>query len=177
MPPPQPTLLDRLSDAGIPVIAVGKVADLFAGRGVTRRLPTVSDDAGIDTLIAAMRDEPDGLIFVNLVDFDTNYGHRNDVRGYQENLERFDRRLPEILAGVREDDLLVITADHGNDPTTPSTDHSREHVPVLAMCGGCARGSDLGTRETFADVGQTIAGVFGIAPLPSGTSFLGGVCR
>jgi len=176
MPSPEPTLLDRVSDAGVPVIAIGKISDLFAGRGITRKVLTPSDDSGIDAVVAAMREEPDGLIFANLVDFDTKYGHRNDVQGYRDNLERFDRRLPEILAARRQDDLLVITADHGNDPTTPSTDHSREHVPVLAICGLCANQVDLGTRETFADLGQTVAEVFGVGPLRHGASFLKSVC-
>jgi phosphopentomutase len=176
MPSPQPTLLDLLSQAGVPVIAIGKIADLFAGRGVSRKIPTPSDEAGADAVVAAMRDEPRGLIFANLVDFDTKYGHRNDVDGYRVNLERFDSRLPEILEARHEDDLLVITADHGNDPTTPSTDHSREYVPVLADCGLGPRRASLGTRETFADLGQTVAEVFGVGPLPAGTSFLHQVC-
>ena len=176
MPAPGPTLLDTLSSAGVDVLAIGKVADLFAGRGVSRRVPTASDDEGIDAILAAMRGQARGLVFANLVDFDTRYGHRNDTAGYKENLERFDRRLPEILGAMRSDDLLVITADHGNDPTTPSTDHSREHVPVLARCGRCARASDLGTRETFADVGQTIADALGVARLPAGTSVLDHLC-
>ena len=176
MPAPRPTLLDTLSQAGVDVVAIGKVADLFAGRGVTRHVPTASDDEGIDAIVAAMRGQGRGLVFANLVDFDTKYGHRNDTAGYKENLERFDRRLPEILGAMRPDDLLVITADHGNDPTTPSTDHSREHVPVLARCGRCARADDLGTRETFADVGQTIAEALGVARLPAGTSVLEHLC-
>jgi len=177
MPSPQPTLLDRLSDAGVPVIAIGKIADLFANRGITRRVPTPSDGAGVDAVVAAMRDEPEGLIFANLVDFDTKYGHRNDVHGYKDNLERFDRRLPEIMSLLRMDDLLVITADHGNDPTTPSTDHSREYVPVLVACGLGPKPADLGTRDTFADLGQTVAEIFGVGPLPHGASFLGSVCH
>jgi phosphopentomutase len=177
MPSPRPTLLDYLNAAGVPVIAIGKIADLFAGRGVSRRIPTPSDDAGVDAVVAAMRDEPQGFIFANLVDFDTKYGHRNDVEGYKANLERFDRRLPEILAARRDDDLLIVTADHGNDPTTPSTDHSREYVPVLADCAGRAPRASLGTRETFADLGQTVAEVFGVGPLPHGTSFLHQVCH
>ena len=113
-----------------------------------------------------------GLIFANLVDCDTLYGHRNDVQGYARNLEQFDARLPDLLARLRDDDLLVITADHGNDPTTPSTDHSREHVPVL-LCGPRIRaGANLGTRGTFADLGQTLAEVFGVGPLAHGVSFL-----
>jgi len=176
MPSPHPTLLDYLTDAHVPVIAIGKIADLFAGRGVTRRVPTPSDDAGADAVVAAMQEEPQGLIFANLVDFDTKYGHRNDVDGYKANLERFDERLPEILARRREDDLLVLTADHGNDPTTPSTDHSREYVPLLADCAIAPRRADLGTRMTFADLGQTVAEVFGVGPLPHGSSFLHQVC-
>jgi len=176
MPSPTPTLLDVLSDAGVPVVAIGKVSDLFAGRGITRKMPTPSDDAGVDAVVTAMGEEPEGLIFANLVDFDSKYGHRNQVRGYADNLERFDLRLPEILSRLRRDDLLVITADHGNDPTTPSTDHSREYVPVLCACGRRGNGADLGTRETFADLGQTIADVFSVGPLRHGTSFLTLVC-
>jgi len=176
MPSPQPTLLDRLSDAGVPVVAIGKVADLFAGRGITRKVSTASDGAGVEAVMAAMREQPDGLIFANLVDFDTKYGHRNDVRGYKDNLERFDRRLPEIMSWLQGDDMLVITADHGNDPTTPSTDHSREYVPLLVACGLPSKPGDLGTRTTFADLGQTIADIFRVGPLPHGTSFLGSVC-
>jgi phosphopentomutase len=131
----------------------------------------------VDAVVAAMRDEPEGLIFANLVDFDTKYGHRNDVHGYKDNLERFDRRLPEIMSLLRMDDLLVITADHGNDPTTPSTDHSREYVPVLVACGLGPKPADLGTRDTFADLGQTVAEIFGVGPLPHGASFLGSVCH
>jgi phosphopentomutase len=113
-----------------------------------------------------------GLIFTNLVDFDTQFGHRNDARGYAANLERFDARLGDLLPHLRSTDLLVVTADHGNDPTTPSTDHAREYVPVLAAGAGVRAGADLGTRKTFADLGQTLADVFGVAALPRGTSFL-----
>jgi phosphopentomutase len=119
-----------------------------------------------------MANQPRGLIFANLVDFDTLYGHRNDPGGYAANLERFDARLAALLPTLRHDDLLIITADHGNDPTTPSTDHSREYVPLLAAGAGVRAGVDLGTRETFADLGQTLAQVFGVAPLAHGTSFL-----
>jgi phosphopentomutase len=113
-----------------------------------------------------------GLIFANLVDFDTLYGHRNDVEGYAANLEQFDARLTNLLPYLHADDLLIVTADHGNDPTTPSTDHSREYVPVFAWGEHVKRGCDLGTRETFADLGQTVAEVFGVGPLDNGTSFL-----
>jgi phosphopentomutase len=119
-----------------------------------------------------MDETAQGLIFTNLVDFDTLYGHRNDVEGYARNLERFDVRLPELLLRLRPDDLLVVTADHGNDPTTPSTDHSREYVPLLVTGSHVRRGADLGTRQTFADLGQTLAEVFAVGRLAHGTSFL-----
>ena len=114
----------------------------------------------------------DGLIFTNLVDFDTQYGHRNDVTGYAQNLERFDVRLAGLLPLLRDDDLLVVTADHGNDPATPSTDHSREYVPIIAAGAAVRANTDLGTRQTFADLGQTLADLFGVGPLAHGTSFL-----
>ncbi len=166
------TLLDLLSRAGMPVIAVGKTSDLFAGRGIRKSLPTSSDERGVDAILQAMGDTAAGLIFANLVDFDTVYGHRNDVSGYAANLERFDQQLGRVLEHVRDSDLLVITADHGNDPTTPSTDHSREFVPLLASGRHVRRAVDLGTRPTFADLGQTLAGIFGVGPLEHGTSFL-----
>jgi phosphopentomutase len=170
--PPVPTVLDHLTDAGHPVVAIGKIKDLFAGRGVTRHLATASDDEGMDRVEEAMRDVPRGLIWANLVDFDALYGHRNNVDGYARNLERFDARLADLLPLLRRTDLLVITADHGNDPTTPSTDHSREYVPLLAVGALVSAGVSLGTRETFADLGQTMAENFGVTPLPRGTSFL-----
>jgi phosphopentomutase len=123
-------------------------------------------------ILQVMADTTAGLLFANLVDFDTVYGHRNDVPGYAANLERFDEQLGRILGHMRETDLLVITADHGNDPTTPSTDHSREHVPLLVTGRRVRKGVDLGTRRTFADLGQTLAAVFGVGPLTHGTSFL-----
>jgi phosphopentomutase len=154
------------------VTAIGKINDLFAGRGIGRALPTTSDDDGMDKLAACLTEVERGLVFVNLVDFDTQYGHRNDVAGYARNLERFDRRLADLLPRLRSDDLLVVTADHGNDPATPSTDHSREHVPLLVYGSGVRQGASLGTRGTFADLGQTLADVFGVPPLPHGTSFV-----
>jgi phosphopentomutase len=166
------TLLDLLTRRSVPVIAIGKVKDLFAGRGITRATATASDGEGIARVLEAMRTEPEGLIFVNLVDFDTVYGHRNDVDGYAMNLERFDERLESVLSQLRASDLLIITADHGNDPTTPSTDHSREHVPLLLTGSRVRRGVPLGTRQTFADLGQTLAANFGVGPLAHGTSFL-----
>ena len=172
LPPSGDTLLDRLKEANLPVVAVGKIEDLFAGRGVTRALHTASDDEGMDQIERQMSELDRGLLYANVVDFDTLYGHRNDVEGYARNLERFDERLARLLPALRSDDLLMVTADHGNDPTTSSTDHAREYVPLL-VTGPCVRsGIDLGTRTTFADLGQTIAESFGVDPLPHGTSFL-----
>ena len=166
------TLLDRLSRHGAAVVSIGKVDSLFAGRGITRSVSTSSDADGLEKLAAAMADTLGGLIFVNLVDCDTLYGHRNDVAGYAANLGRVDERLGRLLPTLRDTDLLVVTADHGNDPSTPSTDHSREYVPVLMTGSRVRKGTDLGTRATFADLGQTIADNFGVGPLAHGTSFL-----
>lgn len=171
LPPSGETLLDRLKASSFPVVAVGKIEDLFAGRGITHAVHTASDDQGMDEVERQMAQVDGGLIFANLVDFDTQYGHRNDVEGYAANLERFDRRLERFLPRLAPDDVLVVTADHGNDPTTPSTDHSREHVPLL-VAGARVRRVDLGTRSTFADLGQTLADVFDVGRLAHGTSFL-----
>jgi phosphopentomutase len=172
IPPPTKTLLDHLKEGGWPVMAIGKIEDLFAAHGITRAVHTASDDEGMDEVERAMAAIDRGLIFANLVDFDAVYGHRNNVEGYATNLERFDARLSELLPRLREDDLLVLTADHGNDPTTTSTDHSREYVPLLVTGPRVRPGTDLGTRDTFADLGQTLADVFGVGPLPNGKSFL-----
>ena len=172
MPPTAETLLDRLVANGHQVTSVGKVSDLFAGRGISTSNPTKSDADGIDKIESLMASQDHGIIFANLVDFDAVYGHRNDTPGYAANLERFDVRLAGLLPKLRRDDLLVITADHGNDPTTPSTDHSREHVPILLAGDRVAAGTDIGTRSTFADLGQTLAENFGVGRLANGTSFL-----
>jgi phosphopentomutase len=172
MPPIAETLLDRLVASGHHVASVGKVADLFAGKGISSSHPTKSDDDGIDQIESLMATQDTGMIFANLVDFDAVYGHRNDTPGYAANIERFDVRLAGLLPRLRQDDLLVITADHGNDPTTPSTDHSREHVPLLVQGKRVRAGVDLGTRSTFADLGQTLAENFGVGKLDHGTSFL-----
>ena len=172
MPPTAETLLDRLVANGHQVTSVGKVSDLFAGRGISTSNPTKSDADGIDKIESLMASQDHGIIFANLVDFDAVYGHRNDTPGYAANLERFDVRLAGLLPKLRRDDLLVITADHGNDPTTASTDHSREHVPILLAGDRVAAGTDIGTRSTFADLGQTLAENFGVGPLAHGTSFL-----
>jgi phosphopentomutase len=176
MPPRGETLLDRLTANRVPVLAIGKISDLFAGRGILRTVATPSDAAGMDAVDQALFDVERGLVFVNLVDFDTLFGHRNDVAGYAANLERFDHRLASVLPRLRRDDLLIITADHGNDPTTPSTDHSREHVPLLVTGPEVAVGAQLGTRATFADLGQTVADNFGVEALAHGTSFLPILC-
>jgi phosphopentomutase len=172
MPPRGETLLDKLTAAAIPVCAIGKINDLFAGRSIPEAFSTTSDDDGMDKVEAQLSRQERGLIFANLVDFDTVYGHRNDVAGYAANLARFDARLSRLLPLLRAGDLLVVTADHGNDPTTPSTDHSREHVPVLLTGPRVKKGEDLGTRATFADLAQTLAELFGVARLEHGTSFL-----
>jgi phosphopentomutase len=172
LPPRGETLLDRVHAASLPVIAIGKIQDLFAGRGITHAIHTASDDDGMDRVEAQMTEVDCGLIFTNLVDFDTQYGHRNDVEGYARNLERFDARLARMLPRLRADDLLVVTADHGNDPTTASTDHAREYVPLMLAGAHVRPGVDLGTRSTFADLGQTLAELFGVGRLANGTSFL-----
>jgi phosphopentomutase len=173
MPPRGETLLDRLAAAGVPVLAIGKISDLFAGRGIGEAVHTANDREVMDNVRAALARVSRGLIFANFVDFDTQYGHRNDVAGYAANLARFDERLGPLLAELRESDLLVITADHGNDPTTPSTDHSREYVPLLVTGERVRKGVTLGTRRSFADVGQTLAEVLGVGSLAHGTSFAG----
>jgi phosphopentomutase len=167
-----PTLLDVLKERDLPVVAVGKIEDLFAGRGMTSAVHTEDDDEGMDSIAEAMEKTETGLIFANLVDFDTQFGHRNDVAGYAANLERFDLRLSVLVPALLPTDVLIVTADHGNDPTTPSTDHSREHVPVMITGASIRRGVHIGTRETFADLGQTIADLFGAPRLANGTSFL-----
>ena len=172
LPPFAPTLLDAVKNRDLPVVAIGKIEDLFAGRGITRAVHTASDDEGMDEIAVAMQSTDAGLILANLVDFDTQYGHRNLAMDYAENLERFDLRLKHLLPNLRDSDVLVVTADHGNDPTTPSTDHSREYVPLMITGSAVKAGVDLGTRETYADLGQTIADLLGAQPLPAGTSFL-----
>ncbi|MCW2277360.1 phosphopentomutase [Heliophilum fasciatum] len=165
--PPGPLMLERVQEAGMTVAAVGKMADIYAGRGITERRASRSNREGIDQTLALMGEVESGLILTNLVDFDMLFGHRNDPVGYGRALEDFDRRLPAILAALRPDDLLVITADHGCDPTTASTDHSREYVPVF-LAGSAVQPVDVGTRTTFADVGETILAWLGLKPLGTG---------
>jgi phosphopentomutase len=170
-PPPHPTLLDRLVAAGQRVMAVGKVEDIFAHRGISDSIHSGNNMEGVDATLRFMRESDSGLILANLVDFDMLYGHRNNPRGFADALEAVDARVPELLSAMRPSDLLFFTADHGNDPTTSSTDHSREYVPLLAVGDRVMAGVDLGTRETFADLGATVADVLGIGALPVGTSF------
>lgn len=169
--PPQDTILDQLSKNNIPVHAIGKIEDIFDGHGITSCNHTTNNHDGIEATIQALETQENGLIFTNLVDFDMLYGHRNDVMGYAKALEYFDQQLPRIQSKLREGDLLLITADHGCDPTMPGTDHTREHIPCL-IYGSDVRAIDIGTRETFADIGATILNSFGFAPWWCGTSFL-----
>ena len=173
LPPPGPTLLDRLAEAGIPRVGVGKVDDLFAGRSLSS-IHTGTNAHAYRLIEQALGTMEQGLLFVNVIEFDQTWGHRNDVPGFAAGLEELDRALPGLLRGAQEDDLIIFTADHGNDPTTPSTDHSRERVPVLVY-GPRVRAVPLGERPTFADIGQTVAEFFGVGPLAAGTSFLGEV--
>lgn len=170
--PPGQSLLDVLTISGQPVVGIGKIADLFNGRGLTRSIHTGNNAAGTDETVRALKEVPRGLIFVNLVDFDALNGHRNDVVEYARALEEFDARLPELLDVMRQGDLLFLTADHGNDPTLPGTDHTREFVPLLAYGPRLARGVNLGTRRTFADLGRTIVDALGAKRLAWGESFL-----
>ena len=170
--PPAPTLLDRLTERGLPVVTVGKVDQLFAGRGVSDAIHTANNAEGEEALIDLARRRGEGLVFANLVDFDQQSGHRNDPAGFARALEEFDERLGEILGHLRDDEMCIVTADHGNDPTTPSTDHAREYVPLIVAGRRVRAGADLGTRETFADIGATIAEVLGARAPVVGRSFL-----
>jgi phosphopentomutase len=168
--PPGPTLLDRLAERQIPRVGVGKVDDLFARRGITS-VHTGTNAEAYALIEGALRAMRRGLLLANVIEFDQTWGHRNDIPGYHRGLRELDQTLPRLLEGVREDDLVIFTADHGNDPTTPSTDHSREVVPLLVL-GPKVRPVDLGRRGTFADIGQTVAEFFGVPALAAGTSFL-----
>jgi len=170
LPPPAPTLLDHLSDAGIDRVGIGKVDDLFAGRGISStHTPTNADAYAL--ISRALSTLTSGFILANVIEFDQTWGHRNDVPGFYGGLQELDRALPQMLRKVREQDLVIFTADHGNDPTTPSTDHSREVVPLLVL-GPRVRPRALGERRTFADLGATVAEYFGVPALAAGTSFL-----
>lgn len=169
LPPTGETILDVLVASGVPVTAIGKISDIFTGRGISTSLSAKSNNETMSQLLFALDTVEEGLIFANSVDFDMVYGHRNDVEGYAKALEETDRYIPDVLRKLRIDDILVITADHGCDPTTQSTDHSREYVPLLVYG---IKPRNLGIRETFADVAQSIAEYFGVS-YPRGKSFLG----
>lgn len=171
-PPPEPTLLDYLHESGREVISIGKVADIYAHQGITKTIKADGNMALFDETLNAFRTAPENsLVFTNFVDFDSSYGHRRDVAGYARALEEFDARLPELIDLLKEDDIVVIAADHGCDPTFPGSDHTREHIPVLVF-GPKLDSQFIGRRETFADIGQSLAEYLGIAPLKHGVSFL-----
>ncbi len=171
-PPHAKTVLDKLVEAGGDVISIGKIADIYAHQGITKKIKATGNAALFDATLAALDDAPDqSIVFTNFVDFDMLYGHRRDVDGYAAALEYFDERLPELLDQMNDDDLLVITADHGCDPTWQGSDHTREHIPVLAYGAGLKPGP-LGKRKTFADIGQSIARYFDLSPMEYGESFI-----
>jgi len=169
--PHKPTLLDALKNHGLSVLAVGKINDIFAGKGITDMVHTENNMDGVNKTMEFIQRNEEGIVFANLVDFDSAYGHRNDAQGYADALTEFDSRLPEILALIGEDKLLVITGDHGCDPTTTSTDHSREYVPLLIYGSKVKQGVNLSIRRSFADLAATIAEIFDIT-FDTGTSFL-----
>jgi len=177
MPPSSKTVLDYLKDARLDVIGVGKIDNIFADSGITDSIHTKSNEDGMEQTLEKLKQLKKGLLFTNLVDFDMLWGHRNDCPGYKKGLEEFDTFLPKILNKLEKDDLLIITADHGCDPTTPSTDHSREYVPVIAYTKYNEQGKNLGIRKTFADIGRTIDKNFGLQKLRVGTSFLSTILK
>jgi phosphopentomutase len=180
--PPEPTVLDRLTEAGVPCFGIGKIGEIFAWRGICESPHSTDNMNGVDHLVERVRNGAAGsgggdqdrmFVFANLVDFDMVWGHRNDAEGYARGLEAVDARMPELLDAMREGDLLIVTADHGCDPTTPSTDHTREHTPLIAKVKGVDAGVALGTRTTFADIGETVLDFYGMAgACGRGTSFL-----
>lgn len=175
LPPPSPTILNELEEAGISCVGIGKISSIFSGSGIAREVTTVDNNDGVDATLRELRSGESDFVFTNLVDFDSRYGHRRDPEGYYRCLQEFDARLPELLLALGPEDLLIITADHGNDPTYRGTDHTREYVPVLLVGAGARPGHDLGVRASFADVGQTVADFFGVKTKnPLGRSMLSG---
>ncbi|WMJ85685.1 phosphopentomutase [Anaerocolumna sp. MB42-C2] len=169
--PPEATMLDEIKEKNLDVLAVGKINDIFAGQGITDMVRTANNAEGIERTLEYMKKDFEGLCFTNLVDFDMVYGHRNDVEGYAAALTYFDTKLPDIMAGLREEDILLITADHGCDPSTESTDHSREYIPCLIYGAPVKQGINLGTRSTFADIAATVLDYLDIKGNIAGTSF------
>ncbi len=165
------TMLDVFQENNKKVLAIGKIQDLFSGRGITRSIHTNGNADGIEKTIHEIRNAEEELIFVNLVDFDMLYGHRNNIEGYARALEEFDKKLPEIIDALKQDDILILTADHGNDPSTPSTDHSREYIPIVAYGKNLKQNVDLGVRDTYADISATILDIFNMPKLENGISF------
>lgn len=165
------TMLDVISENGKQVIAIGKIEDLFSGRGITKAIRTSGNADGIEKTIEEIKEDTQGLIFTNLVDFDMLYGHRNNIEGYAKALEYFDSKLPIIIENMKETDILIITADHGNDPSTPSTDHSREYIPILVYGKQIKENTNIGIRKTYADIGATILDILQMPLLATGESF------
>nr|UWI51260.1 phosphopentomutase [Clostridioides difficile] len=166
-----PTVLDNIKESGLEVLAVGKIEDIFNGKGITEAIHTKSNMDGVDETLNYMKQDNKGLIYSNLVDFDSKYGHRRDPEGYKKALEEFDNRLPEIISNMREDDILIINADHGNDPTYKGTDHTREYIPVMVYGSKIKKGFNLGIKDTFADIGATVADVLDVKLPKHGVSF------
>lgn len=169
--PPQPTLLDVLKDNGKEVIGIGKISDIFFNSGITSSIKTLDNMEGIDKTISIMKEDFEGLIFTNLIDFDMHYGHRRDIEGFASCLMEFDARVPEILKALKEEDIVIITADHGNDPTATGTDHTREYIPILIYGKKIKKGINIGTRHSFSDIGSTIAEAFKVKKIANGSSF------
>ncbi|MDB0440615.1 phosphopentomutase [Clostridioides difficile] len=166
-----PTVLDNIKESGLEVLAVGKIEDIFNGKGITEAIHTKSNMDGVDETLKYMKQDNKGLIYSNLVDFDSKYGHRRDPEGYKKALEEFDSRLPEIMSNMREDDILIINADHGNDPTYKGTDHTREYIPVMIYGSKVKKGFNLGIKNTFADIGATVADILDVKLPKHGESF------
>ncbi len=164
------TMLDVISENGKDVIAIGKIEDLFSGRGITKAIHTQGNEDGIEKTLEELKKNTSGLIFTNLVDFDMLYGHRNNIEGYKKALEYFDSKLPELISNLKDDDLLIITADHGNDPSTISTDHSREYIPILMYRKNMNEGKNIGIRKTYADISATVLKELGLDKLENGTA-------
>ena len=165
------TVLDNIKENGLDVIAVGKIEDIFNGQGITEAIHTKDNMDGVDQTINYIKKDNKGLIFTNLVDFDSKYGHRRNIKGYKEALEEFDARIPEIIESMNEKDILIINADHGNDPAYKGTDHTREYIPLLVYGKDIKEGINLGTRKSFADIGATVADILNVSKTKNGTSF------